>query len=163
MSTNDRLWLDPEVQRLEIEVRLYPSFRHSGQGWEGLKVTHNGSRGSPIRDTLFRRFQSFRHLHDCSGYFRLERWPGGTRTHWKSAALPRRTPDSDIARDKERLYLKSAGRASYTSEVYRIAPGALGPHEGRCEILGADFSAASMTRRDKLLRELCAKYGFFDV
>ncbi len=24
--------------------------------------------------------------------FRLERWPGGTCTHWKSAALPRRTP-----------------------------------------------------------------------
>ncbi len=59
---------------------------------EGLKLTHNGSRGSPIRDTLYRRLQPLRYLHDCSGCFRLERWPGGTCTHWKSAALPRRTP-----------------------------------------------------------------------
>ncbi len=27
----------------------------------------------------------------------LERWPGGTCTHWKSAALPRRTPKPYIA------------------------------------------------------------------
>jgi len=32
-------WLDSEVQPPEIEVHLYPSFRHSGQGPEGLKVT----------------------------------------------------------------------------------------------------------------------------
>ena len=30
--------------------------------------------------------------------FRLEPWPGGTRSHWKSAALPRRTPVVDIGR-----------------------------------------------------------------
>ncbi len=46
-----------------------------------------------------RRLQPFRHLHDCSGCFRLERLPGGTCTHWKSAALPWRTPRTDIARD----------------------------------------------------------------
>ncbi len=38
-----------------------------------------------------RRLQPFRHLHDCSGCFRLERWPDGTRTHWKSAALYQRS------------------------------------------------------------------------
>jgi transposase len=32
---------------------------------------------SPIRDLLHRRLQPFRHLHDCSGCFRLERSPGG--------------------------------------------------------------------------------------
>src|SRR5271165_5825982 len=36
---------------------------------------------SPIRDRLHRRLQPFRHLHDCSGCFRLERSPGGARTH----------------------------------------------------------------------------------
>ena len=51
---------------------------------------------SPIRDTLYRRLQPFRHLHDCSSCFRLERWPGGTCTHWKSTALPRRTPKADV-------------------------------------------------------------------
>jgi hypothetical protein len=30
------------------------------------------------------RLQPFRHLHDCSGCFRLERSPGGTCTHWKA-------------------------------------------------------------------------------
>src|SRR5271165_6696079 len=39
---------------------------------------------SPIRDRLHRRLQPFRHLHDCSGCFRLERSPGGTCTHWKA-------------------------------------------------------------------------------
>ena len=39
---------------------------------------------SPICDQLHRRLQPFRHLHDCSGCFRLERSPGGTFTHWKA-------------------------------------------------------------------------------
>src|SRR5207344_1046479 len=38
----------------------------------------------PIRDLLHRRLQPFRHLHDCSGCFRLERSPGGACTHWKA-------------------------------------------------------------------------------
>ncbi len=37
---------------------------------------------------LYRRLQPFRHLHVCSGCFRLERLPGGAFTHWKSAAFP---------------------------------------------------------------------------
>jgi hypothetical protein len=37
-----------------------------------------------IRDQPHRRLQPFRHLHDCSGCFRLERSPGGTCTHWKA-------------------------------------------------------------------------------
>ena len=37
-------------------------------------------------------FQPFRHLHDCSGCFRLEfASPGGTCTHSESAAFSRRT------------------------------------------------------------------------
>jgi hypothetical protein len=51
---------------------------------------------SPIRDPLNQRLQPFRCLHDCSGCFRLERLPGGTCTHWKSAAFSRRTPGADI-------------------------------------------------------------------
>ncbi len=48
-----------------------------------------------------RRLQPFRHLHDCSDCFGLERSPGGTCTHWKSAALPRRTPVGDIDASQE--------------------------------------------------------------
>ena len=77
-----------------IDFRFAPESRHS-EAHAGLPVvTHSGSRGSPTRDTLYRRLQPFRHLHDCSGCFRLERSPGGTCTHWKSATLPRRTPSS---------------------------------------------------------------------
>jgi hypothetical protein len=39
---------------------------------------------SPICDALHRRLQPFRHLHDCSGCFRLERSPGGACTHWRA-------------------------------------------------------------------------------
>src|SRR5208283_4991711 len=49
---------------------------------------------SPICDALYRRLQPFRHLHDCSGCFRLERSPGGALTHWKA-------PPSHGARKKQ--------------------------------------------------------------
>ena len=39
---------------------------------------------SPICDALHRGLQPFRHLHDCSGCFRLERLPGGACTHWNA-------------------------------------------------------------------------------
>ena len=39
---------------------------------------------SPICDRLHRGLQPFRHLHDCSGCFRLERLPGGACTHWNA-------------------------------------------------------------------------------
>ena len=51
---------------------------------------------SPIRDTLHQRLQPFRYLHSCSGCFRLERLPGGTFTHWESAAFARRTLKADV-------------------------------------------------------------------
>jgi len=60
------------------------------------------------RDTLHRRLQPFRYLHSCSGCFRLERLPGGTCTHWKSAALSRRTPTGVIqpgARERQSGHL----------------------------------------------------------
>src|SRR5712691_12690339 len=53
-----------------------------------LRPAH--SRGHQIV-TVIRRLQTLRHLHACSGRFRLERSPGGACTRWKSAALSRRT------------------------------------------------------------------------
>src|SRR5208282_4337804 len=41
---------------------------------------------SPIRDLLHRRLQPFRHLHDCSGCFRLERFAGWDLPPLESAA-----------------------------------------------------------------------------
>src|SRR5271167_3654244 len=41
---------------------------------------------SPICDQLHRRLQPFRHLHDCSGCFRLERSPGWDLHPLESAA-----------------------------------------------------------------------------
>src|SRR6202011_1064473 len=37
--------------------------------------------------TAIRGLQTFRHLHACPGCFRLERLPGGARTHWENAAF----------------------------------------------------------------------------
>src|SRR6202521_4627046 len=53
---------------------------------------------SPYVVTAIRRLQTFRLLHACSGRFRLERSPGGACTHWKSAALSRRTWDAELHR-----------------------------------------------------------------
>src|SRR5205823_5575777 len=46
--------------------------------------------------TAIRGLQTFRRLHACPGCFRLERSPGGPCTHWKSAALSRRTWKGDL-------------------------------------------------------------------
>src|SRR5438132_10256592 len=51
---------------------------------------------SPYIVTAIRRLQTLRLLHACSGRFRLERLPGGACTHWKSAALSRRTWKADL-------------------------------------------------------------------
>src|SRR5712672_2740289 len=45
-----------------------------------LRPAH--SRGHQIV-TVIRRLQTLRHLHACSGRFRLERSPGGACTRWK--------------------------------------------------------------------------------
>ena len=52
---------------------------------------------SPIRDLLHRRLQPFRHLHDCSGCFRLERFAGWGLHPLESAAFSRRTQIPVIA------------------------------------------------------------------
>src|SRR6516162_7288403 len=51
---------------------------------------------SPYLVTAIRGLQTFRHLHACPGCFRRERSPGGPCTHWKCAALSRRTWIADI-------------------------------------------------------------------
>ncbi len=60
----------------------------------------------PVRGTLTRRLQTFRHLHACSCCFRLERLPGGACTRWKAPPfhgahpLPTfREEDADIEAD----------------------------------------------------------------
>ena len=55
-----------------------------------LALRPEHSRGHQVV-TANRRLQTLRLLHVCSGRFRLERSPGGACTHWKSAALSRRT------------------------------------------------------------------------
>jgi hypothetical protein len=51
---------------------------------------------SPYVVTAIRRLQTPRLLHVCFGRFRLERSPGGACTHWKRAALSRRTWKANI-------------------------------------------------------------------
>jgi hypothetical protein len=53
--------------------------------------------------TAIRGLQTSRHLHACPGCFRLERSPGGPCTHWKSAALSRRTWKAVIRSPANRL------------------------------------------------------------
>ena len=83
-----------------------------------LRPAH--SRCHQFVTRLYRRLQPFRRLHDCSGCFRLERWPGGACTRWKSAALPRRTPNSDIW-EMRSVSVRHAGNGDFTYP--RKAPG----------------------------------------
>ncbi len=40
-DSNVAFWLQADIQPPEFEVCSYPNTGHSGQGWEGLKLTHN--------------------------------------------------------------------------------------------------------------------------
>src|SRR5437870_7073472 len=77
------------------------------------------------RVTAIRRLQTLRLLHACSGRFRLERSPGGPCTHWKSAALSRRTWKTDLTlyRDKGQQWHESTLRGRVIDD--RTAPARL--------------------------------------
>jgi hypothetical protein len=66
------------------------SFSRIAQRSLALRPAH--SRGH----LLHRRLQPFCHLHDCSGCFRLERLAGWGSHPLESAALARRTRETDI-------------------------------------------------------------------
>ena len=71
---------------------IWQSGRPAHRPFRGLLGVHlryglHTRAGTVFRDTLNRRLQPFRCLHSCSGCFRLERLPGGTCTHWESAAF----------------------------------------------------------------------------
>ena len=67
--------------------------------------------------------QTLRHLHACSGRFRLERSPGGACTRWKRAALSRRTWLPDRLVSWESLPFTSPKYGSYRCmDCSKIAP-----------------------------------------
>ncbi len=74
-----------------------------------LRPAH--SHGHQIRDRYPKASDiSLRHLHACSGCFRLERLPGGPCTRWRSAALSRRTWIPDLGTRGERSEISTGGR-----------------------------------------------------
>jgi hypothetical protein len=60
-----------------VSGRPAPSFPRIAQRSRALRPAHS-------RSPATRRLQPFRHHHDCSGCFPLERLPGGACTHWKA-------------------------------------------------------------------------------
>jgi hypothetical protein len=88
-----RPWLRFHIPLIEPDRRIYR-----------IRLSDNTLAAVTKLVTVIRRLQTFRRLHACSGCFRLERSPGGPCTHWKSAALSRRTWRADIrAPYRERL------------------------------------------------------------
>src|SRR5713101_7691792 len=79
---------------------IWQSGRPTHRPFRGLLGVHSRcglhTRAVTKIVTVIRRLQTFRRLHACSGCFRLERSPGGPCTHWKSAALSRRTWRADL-------------------------------------------------------------------
>ena len=76
---------------------IWQSGRPAHRPFRGLSGVHfryglHTRAATVFRGTHYRRLQPFRYLHSCSGCFRLEPSPGGTFTHWESAAFSRRTP-----------------------------------------------------------------------
>ena len=93
-----RIWLNPTV------ISIFPdsvvgsicasTFSRFARRSLALRPAH--SRRHQIVTLFTRRLQPYRYLHDRSGCYWLEPWPGGTCTHRKSAAFSRRTAEADI-------------------------------------------------------------------
>ena len=71
---------------------IWQSGRPAHRPFRGLLGVHSRyglhTRAVTVfRDTLHRRLQPLRYLHDCSGCFRLERLPGGAYTRWEKRRL----------------------------------------------------------------------------
>jgi hypothetical protein len=80
---------------------------HIIQARRSLALRPAHSRGHQFV-TRYPKAQTFRLLHACSGRFQLERSPGGACTHWKSAALSRRTWRAVILCTREPLQKPAA-------------------------------------------------------
>src|SRR4030081_3339170 len=69
--------------------------------FRGLLGVHSRSgrppRRGPNSGPANQRLQPLRCLHDCSGCFRLERLPGGSRTHWKTPPFHGAHPTETLA------------------------------------------------------------------
>jgi hypothetical protein len=95
-----------------------------------LTLRPEHSRRSPIRDPATRRLQTFRHLHACSGCFRLERLAGWGFHPLESAALARRTDKAAphvlrkrllraaVGREVEQLYSTIHNWLDFTSTIF---------------------------------------------
>ncbi len=120
---------------------IWPSGRPVQRPFRGLLGVHSRcglhTRAVTVfRDTLLRRLQPLRYLHDCSGCFRLERLPGGTFTHWESAALARRTPITVVPTTQDGERFLTANFPAVAANSARTAG------EGRL-VAGAGFEPAT--------------------
>src|ERR1700686_4972513 len=82
---------------------------HSRYGLHTVAVTNSAHSN--------RRLQPLRCLHDCSDCFRLERLPGGVRTHWKAPPCHGAHPTADIAGGPVRAINGSRQPYSITSSA----------------------------------------------
>src|ERR1700730_6842102 len=86
---------------------------------------------APYVVTAIRRLQTLRLLHACSGRFRLERSPGGACTHWKSAALSRRTWKADLLHLQRFVQLLTlSGRKNFSQQS--LLPGGKPSYDNEC-------------------------------
>jgi hypothetical protein len=101
--------------------------------------------------TAIRGLQTFRHLHACPGCFRLERSPGGPCTHWKSAALSRRTWFADI----RTRFLRDL--SDWSANAGRVVRPPL--RKAHARALFGNGSRAGKSYDRAILSELCRERG----
>ena len=92
---------------------------------------------------VIRRLQTFCLLRACPSCFRLERSPGGPYTHWKCAALSRRTWRADLRQSNDaRLH-------GIHSQAPQLAHDIL--HGGRLDACGV-ASGDALSKRARMIR-----------
>jgi hypothetical protein len=92
---------------------------------------------------VIQRLKTFRLLHASPSCLRLERSPGGPYTHWKRAALPRRTWRADLRQSND------ACLHAFTPQAPQLAHDIL--HGGRLYACGDALSKrARMIRSDPI-------------
>ena len=101
------------MKEMESGAKCMLDFKSPIQGLLGVHSRYGlHTRAATNSWHAFRRLQLFRHLHSCSGCFRLERLPGGACTHWKAPPSHGAHPKSTSLRGVAPLFQNCRTKAS---------------------------------------------------
>src|SRR6516162_6036704 len=144
------------MKEMESGAKCMLDFKSPIQGLLGVHSRYGlHTRAATNSWHAFRRLQLFRHLHSCSGCFRLERSPGGACTHWKAppshGAHPERSLLEASSREPAREW-QQQDRSSLPCEAGPVGyprRGRITPSKACTSASGISYAVSSLRKKNK--------------